>query len=838
MTTRDARLSAVDTLDDVAAQLHAWRAAAGSPSYTEIARRVGVLRAARGPASHAPGRVTVYDSFATGRKRLDVDLVTDIAQVLDIDGDELARWRVRCARAQDGRSRNDVFVVRRGVPDRQMPFVGRAAELEACVSAARPVVIEGMAGIGKSCLARQAMADLHAAGHLEDVVVVALSARSGDSPSWSAISESLLRTLLPDAPVPSGPHERARRLADLLTSRRTGLVLDDVTDPDQVLPLLGAGPRTPVLLTTRQSLGLPGVVGVLLSPWTSGETATLLREVADDARVDADPGSADRIEELVGGLPLAVSLAASRVRDRPDWSLADHVDALEARISARHLDIPVEASIALSYNALPPGPRRTLRFLAAQPCLEISFDSVAVLLGVTPRTARADLAALDRAGCLLGGPTPGRVLLHALVRTFALARTWEEDPPSARDEAISRFADEMVRRTQDAARMLYPGSLPAAEGPGAHEDPPAAARWLDSELDALVQLAFASERSRPRVTTDLSLALSRHFDGKGRSTLALGLHQAAVRAANLTEDPVVQAFAELAVGQSALRLGLPETAGHLLRAQELGRLGGAARPVYAASNALAILAANNGDLREAQARFHEALVLAREDGMTEAIPLLTDNIAVILRRLGDLDGALDHHREALADARSRDDLGAVATSLTNMSEVLLLTGDADGAEAAAREGIDVSRALGDSTMHGYGLANLANALARRGQLDDAVELQREALEYARAHEITALEPAALVNLGEHLEGLDTDAAGRAFDEGLEIATRLDLSFERSRGLHGLARLAAGAGDPDRARSLLRDALAVLGAEADGPEARSIRDALSSLTEDPGADAPG
>ncbi|WP_265521170.1 tetratricopeptide repeat protein [Oerskovia flava] len=827
MTSDEATLPHLATLDDVAARLRSWRIAAGSPSYTDIARRVGDLRAGRGAPAHAPGRVTVYDSFASGRKRIDVALVTDIAEVLGVDGDELVRWRAACALAQDGRTKNDVFVVRRGVPDRQEPFVGRADELEVCLRSTRPVVVEGMAGTGKSHLVRRAAAALHEAGDVNDVVVVGLSGSQGDTPSWAPVAESVLRTLLPDAPVPPGPHERARRLVDVLAARRTALVLDDVTDPDQALPLLMARPRTPVLLTTRRTLGLPGVALVPIAPWTSGETALLLRQVAGDTHVDADPAAARRLEELVGGLPLAVSLAATRVRDRPDWSLADHVDALEARIAAHHLDAPVQSSVALSYDALAAGPRRALRLLAAQPCLEISTASVPVLLGVSASAARGDLAALARAGCLLRGPAHGRVVLHALVRAFAVARSWEEDPPSSRDEANARLADDLVRRTHDAVQLLYPGSVPPTSGPGAFADASSASCWLDEELDTLLQLAFAGERTRPQVTTTLSRALSRHFDGKGRSTLALGLHQAAVRAARLTGDPAAEAFAELGVGQSAVRLGLPQATAHLLRAQELGRLAGTARPVYAASNALAILAANNGDLRTAQARFREALVLAREDGMTEAIPLLTDNIAVILRRLGDLDGALDHHREALADARSRDDLGAVATSLTNMSEVLLLTGDVDGAESAAREGLDVSHALGDTTMRGYGLANLANALARRGQVAHAVELQREALAYARTHEITALEPAALVNLGEHLEDADPDAAARSFDEGLQIATRLDLTFERARALQGLARVAAADGDAARARALLRDALETLGEDSDGPEARSIRTALSS-----------
>ncbi|WP_157894775.1 hypothetical protein [Streptantibioticus cattleyicolor] len=81
------RLDGARTLDVVAECLALLRQEAGNPSYTTIARRVSAARAARGvPAEErTPGRVTVYDCFRAGRRRMDVELLSDIVRALGAD---------------------------------------------------------------------------------------------------------------------------------------------------------------------------------------------------------------------------------------------------------------------------------------------------------------------------------------------------------------------------------------------------------------------------------------------------------------------------------------------------------------------------------------------------------------------------------------------------------------------------------------------------------------------------------------------------------------------------------------------------------------------------------
>ncbi len=89
------------TFDQIAGDLQARRAAAGSPSYAEIALRIAKLRELRGgpDAQSRPARTTVYDAFREGRRRMDTALVLDIVRALGADEAEVADWADRCRAA-------------------------------------------------------------------------------------------------------------------------------------------------------------------------------------------------------------------------------------------------------------------------------------------------------------------------------------------------------------------------------------------------------------------------------------------------------------------------------------------------------------------------------------------------------------------------------------------------------------------------------------------------------------------------------------------------------------------------------------------------------------------
>jgi hypothetical protein len=106
-------LVGVRTYDGLAECLRTLRAMAGEPSYAEIVRRIALHRAAR-PGGAAPerlpGRVTVYDCFRPGRRRMDADLVAEVVRALDADP---GPWRAALADTAAARASRPRTVARR-----------------------------------------------------------------------------------------------------------------------------------------------------------------------------------------------------------------------------------------------------------------------------------------------------------------------------------------------------------------------------------------------------------------------------------------------------------------------------------------------------------------------------------------------------------------------------------------------------------------------------------------------------------------------------------------------------------------------------------------------------
>lgn len=88
-------LPAASTLDEVAMGLARMRLDAGAVSFSELATRIQSRRESLGldPVAARIPRSTVYDAFLTGRRRIDPDLVAEIALALGADKSTAAGWR-------------------------------------------------------------------------------------------------------------------------------------------------------------------------------------------------------------------------------------------------------------------------------------------------------------------------------------------------------------------------------------------------------------------------------------------------------------------------------------------------------------------------------------------------------------------------------------------------------------------------------------------------------------------------------------------------------------------------------------------------------------------------
>ncbi|MEV0386950.1 ATPase [Nonomuraea sp. NPDC050643] len=225
------------------------------------------------------------------------------------------------------------------LPSETTTLIGRREEvagLRSLFGRSRLVTVTGVAGVGKTRIALRAAAELQE-GFADGAWLVALSPLAEGSALPYAIAESL-----PMADQSSRPVTEV--LAAYLAGRELLLVLDTCEHMPEacatvVETLLAAAPRLRVLATSRRPLGcreeqvfpvepLPVPAG---PDWQDGDAVALL---ADRAAV-AVPGFAVteenhdavmRVCRRLEGLPLAIELAAARLRELPVERLAERLE--------------------------------------------------------------------------------------------------------------------------------------------------------------------------------------------------------------------------------------------------------------------------------------------------------------------------------------------------------------------------------------------------------------------------------------------------------------------------------------------------------------------------------
>ncbi|WP_372441436.1 AfsR/SARP family transcriptional regulator [Plantactinospora mayteni] len=232
-----------------------------------------------------------------------------------------------------------------GLPGQLSSFVGREEELGRVgklLGEARLVTLHGPGGAGKTRLAIEAAGRQHGA-----VFLVELAAVTAGADVASAVLAALN---LRDAALRAqgGPRDAADRLVTALADRDLLLVLDNcehlVADAARLVArLLGACPKVRVLTTSREPLGLTGealcpVSGLTLPPAeTTAEAAPAYAAVRlfVERAADVSPGFALgpdnlpavlRICRTLDGLPLAIELAAARLRALPVAEVAARLD--------------------------------------------------------------------------------------------------------------------------------------------------------------------------------------------------------------------------------------------------------------------------------------------------------------------------------------------------------------------------------------------------------------------------------------------------------------------------------------------------------------------------------
>jgi DNA-binding SARP family transcriptional activator/tetratricopeptide (TPR) repeat protein len=672
-----------DLVDELAAQV------AASPLREKLAAHL-VL------ALHRSGRQ--HDALAAARRfrgaladeqGLDPSRAfTDLEQRVLRDDPALAHRPTPPATA--GTDRRRVSFLPYDPPD----FTGRAAEMDRLggVDRARLTVwaIDGMAGVGKTALA------IHAANQLggefpDGQLFVDLQAHTAGQPplSTAAAAEVLLRQL----GVPSTPAEPTARWRAELTDRRVLVVLDNAADVDQVAPLLPGASAGLVLITSRKRLvGLDGAEVLSLDPLPAADSRDLFTTIVG-ARADAEPFAVLDVLQLCGFLPLAVRIAAARLRHRPRWTVGYLADRLrDQRRRLTELATPdrgVAAAFSLSYEQLEPEQRRMFRLLGLHPGRDLDAHAAGALADVGWERAEELLEDLLDAHMLLQHE-PGRYTMHDLLREHARNTAVAEDGPDVRKAAVDRLVEHYLRGADEAI-----GRSGSADG------------WLAAERGNLIAVA-ARATDRPQAT-----ALHRYLYDRAHHTQAFALYSEALETSRARGDRPMEARALVDMGWVHWRQQCYEEA--VDRHREALRLGHELGDRHVQARAEQGLGhARLAQERAAEARDHylRALQGYRELGDRAAEGALLGALGRALARLGDLQEALDLHHEALRIYDGVDDRDGRAEVLEGLGSAHRDLGEQERARACYEHALALYRETGyrsgeASALNGLGEVALA-----------------------------------------------------------------------------------------------------------------------------------
>jgi len=357
----------------------------------------------------------------------------------------------------------------RSVTPAQLPamvadFAGRRGALATLDTLATqrpvpPVVITGLAGVGKTTLAvrwAHSVRDRFPDGQLY------LDLR-GSSPQppvapIAALAHLLQALGIPAVEIPSELGEAMGLYRSVTAVRRILVVLDNAGQPDQVRPLLPGGPDCMVLVTSRDQLrGLTareGATGLEVGVLPPDEAGDLLRTLLPDA----GDNDAANLARLCGYLPLAIRIAAANLRAE-SIPIARYNQRLTDGDRLAALSVPGDTTTAtltafdLSYQTHSAAARRLFRLLGTAPGDTVTSPAAAALAGIAVTEAEPLLDTLARAH-LLEQVASGRYRWHDLVRLYARRRCLAE--ADDQETALERLHQYFLSTMDRAAGLLYP----------------------------------------------------------------------------------------------------------------------------------------------------------------------------------------------------------------------------------------------------------------------------------------------------------------------------------------------------------------------------------------------
>ncbi len=743
------------------------------------------------------------------------------------------------------------------LPRRLVSFVGREAHIDALsemLAAERLVTVVGPGGAGKTSLAIEVARRLATSPARPRVVLIELAAvqRGGD------VVDAIAAVLAPgdgDLLANIGSSPDMDRIIDALGDEPTLLVLDNCEHvigeaarfASEVLQLSDS---VALLATSREPLAVVGERIWAIPPLTADESVELLVARAASAGIelevsDSSRASAIRLIERLDGLPLAIELAAARLRS---MSLADLVERLDDRFAllsvgprtAEPRQQTLRNLVDWSYDLLDERERTLFRRLAifSGGATLDAIESICVdpvVESGPDRIGRSDIGGLigrlvDKS-LVIADRTPSGVRFRML-QTLAdyaseqLIRSAEAEWLADRH---SRYFADLVapvergllgteqRRWIEWLRLEWANITTAIDHALAVDDAETAIAlvaplgWYFFMIDETavgaewLHAALACSGNRDSRLESLALASYAFLASTGSDpATAVVVAERALSTLDTFDDPMTESIVtgmyvmcQLFRGNfEACRAVFPLTEAAAHRSGDRWSLAMTALVGAELSNQL-------GDTQQAEREMRRAADGFAAVGDRFSFTICVTHAADLAEMRGDYDRAVRMLEESLAVA---EDVGfsvrgfAARSRLANLE---ILRGNLALAASIHHQSLDAGSGPVPQWVHAISLLGLANIARRRGEPAEALRYVDEGLALPRSRGIPLMRTSLLVARGysADLAG-DCAAAVAAQEEALILARRLGSVRVVANAVEGLAGALALGGDAPTAARLL------------------------------------
>jgi DNA-binding SARP family transcriptional activator/predicted ATPase len=790
---------------------------------------------------------------------------------------------------------------RHNLPGDASPFFGRSESVAQVMSQlahpdCRLLTILGPGGVGKTRVLRRVCRKI-GPRFLEGVYFVDLSGIDSDHELIAALF-AVLSTQIPSRDVP------LQGLIDFLDQKEILLALDNFEQlfetRSSLAEIVSGCPNVKIVLTSRRRLELQVEQRFPLSG-LAYQTARSpqLAESQDwpqalqffEARLGQSPGvpftqeslaAAQKICELVEGLPLAIELAAASAQSLPVTFVRDgiqqHLDHLvvsDPSLPERHRSL--RATFEHSWNALAAQEQDYFRQISVFRG-GFSYQALREVLGAKPQLLRAlqDRSLIERID-------DSHYAVHELLRQYARDELADDDAQNqlVKDQHSAYFLAWLAGLEHD---ILGDAGRAARQAIGLDiENIYSAWRWalVEGQTERLASCAralgnYTAMARTPETRRMLEQAIeglepgpavAELLNGLSHVLIVLGFPDEAERAAEQgLEIALAGSNLEIQAQHYRRLIHIQENSkGAFDQAKLLLQKLEAILPELEAPEALAGAAAGfrgniarrQGEYDAALAHYQKALELTRRQGNRYREVSMVHMIAVMLDQHGSYDEAKQHYLQAIELAERIGFESSRGGNETGLGSIALRQGDYRGAHEHFEAAFRYYRGIGNRERTAIAQCNLSRTSEVRGRFADGQRVLSEALEFFEARDNRYMMGRIRNEMGLSLIGLgDYESAQARLDEAIEILTGIDASLFVWQAHWRYARVALQAGDLARAQEQAALAAAfmsehhsredscatywVLAAVAfmiqDLPSAQDALDQARALAPDPGWEA--